>query len=192
MQTARLILSAGCDTHGTMPRHRDERLALRFPGLYRRLVRYVAAQPPGSLFRRRVLKRMVSRSQESFSRGDIEVALLISHPDVEIRAIRWEALGLSERYHGHDGWRAFVRDWLAEWGDYEQAPEQLTDLGDRLIMRTKAAALGKRSGVAVVLGVCYCVYFTDGQITRWDVAPSWPDLAKELGLDDAAQLATST
>ena len=134
---------------------------------------------------------MVSRSQESFSRGDIEVALLIADPEVEIRAVGWEALGLSERYHGHEGWRAFVRDWLAEWGDYEQVPEQLMDLGDRLILRTKATAQGKRSGVSVVLSVCYCVYFADGQITRWDVAPSWSDLADELGLDDAAPPAAS-
>lgn len=86
-----------------MPRHRDERLALRFPGLYVRLVRRVMALPPGSTLRRRALKRIVSRGFESFSRGDIEVALLNTHPEVEMRNIGWEALGLSARYHGHDG-----------------------------------------------------------------------------------------
>lgn len=191
LAAARLVPGAGWDTRCTMPRHRDERLALRFPGLYRRLVRRLSALPPGSPVRRRALKRMVSRSQESFSRGDVEVALLITDPDVEIRSIGWEALGLSAHYHGHDGWRAFVRDWLAEWGSYDQVPERVIDLGDRLILHTKATARGRRSGAGVVLRVCYCVYFTDGQITGWDVAPSWPVLAEALGLDDAAQTAAS-
>jgi ketosteroid isomerase-like protein len=172
-----------------MPRHLDDRLALRFPGLYRRLVRGVMALPPGSALRCRALERMISRGFESFSRGDVEVALLTADPEVEIRTIGWEALGLSAHYHGHEGWRGLARDWLAEWGDYEQVPEQLIDLGGRLILRTKATARGDHSGARVGLGVCYCFYLTGGRITGWDVVPSWSDLVEELGLGPGSEIA---
>jgi hypothetical protein len=77
-----------------MPRHRDERLALRFPGLFDRLLRRVLALPVSPL-RQRVLKRLASRGFEAFSRGDAETCLLFFHPEVEIHFIGGEALGLS-------------------------------------------------------------------------------------------------
>jgi ketosteroid isomerase-like protein len=163
-------------------RHLEERLALRFPRLSRLLLSGIMALPPGSPVRRRALKRFFSDGFESFSRGDVEVALLSCDPELEVRLIGWEALGLSPRYHGHDGWRALTRDWLAEWRDYELTPEQLIDAGDRLIVRTRATARGPHSGAEVVVSVGHCFYLSEGRITRYDVYRDWSELSEALGL----------
>jgi hypothetical protein len=77
-----------------MPRHLDERLLLRFPSLARLLLRGLTWLRPGSAVRRRLLKRMVSRGLEAFSRGDLDPALLVMHPEVDIRLIGENLLGM--------------------------------------------------------------------------------------------------
>jgi hypothetical protein len=160
----------------------DERLALRCPHLARLLFAGVMALPPGSPVRRRALKRFLARGFQSFSRGDVEGGLLISDPELEVRLIGWEGLGLSPAYHGHDGWRALTRDWLAQWENYELKPVQLLDAGDRLIVRTTATALGAHSGAEVAVSVGHCYYFTNSTLTRYDIYREWSALTKALQL----------
>ena len=159
-----------------MPRHRDERLALRFPGLYDRLMRRVLALPVGSPLRQRVTKRLASRAFEAFSRGDTESVLLAFHPEVEIQVIAGKALGLSAHYRGHEGMRAWMRDWRSVWGDYDEVLEQLIDLGDSVITRSKINVRGERSGVEVTHTAGSQAHFTEGKITRWDAYVDWSDL----------------
>ena len=165
-----------------MPRHLDERLALRFPALYQRLMRRAAALPVGSPFRQRLLKRIASRGLEAFSRGDAEPVLLLFHPDVEINFIGGEALGLSTHYHGHEGVRAWIRDWRSQWGDYDEVVEQLIDLGDGLVTRTKITTRGERSGMELTRTAGNHFHISDGKVTRWDAYFDYERAATDLGL----------
>jgi ketosteroid isomerase-like protein len=170
-----------------MPRHRDERLALRLPGLYDRLLRRVLALPVGSPLRQRVLKRLARRGFEAFSRGDAETVLLLFHSEVEIHFIGGEALGLSPHYQGYEGVRAWIRDWRSKWGDYDEVLEQLIDLGDSVVTRSKINARGERSGVEVTHTAGSHFHLTDGKVTRWDAYFDWSDLVAAEALEDAAQ-----
>ena len=134
-----------------MGRHLDERLALRAPRLYRQLARLVQALPPGSSIRRRALKRTVARCWAALSRADDEIIYRLAFDrDIEFNIIAGygQAIGLAERYHGHDGWREFIRLWRAEWGGQhiQHPPEALIDLGDRLVTRVRLSARGAISG----------------------------------------------
>jgi ketosteroid isomerase-like protein len=173
-----------------MPRHRDERLALRFPGLFDRLLRRALVLPVSPL-RQRVVKRIASRGFEAFSRGDAETCLLFFHPEVEINFIGGEALGLAPHYQGHEGVRAWIRDWRSQWGDYDEALEQLIDLGDSFITRSRISARGERSSVEVTHTAGSHFHFTDGKVTRWDAYFDWSSLVAAQTLEDTAQPAAS-
>jgi ketosteroid isomerase-like protein len=95
---------------------------------------------------------------------------------VEIHYIGGEALGLSPHYRGHEGVRAWMRDWRSQWEDYDEVVEQLIDLGDSLITRSKINARGERSGVEITHTPGSHFHLTDGKITRWDAYFDWSDL----------------
>ncbi len=170
-----------------MTRHRDERFALRFPGLFDRLLRRVLALPLGSPLRQRAVKRLASRGFEAFSRGDAEAVLLLFHPEVELEIIGAEAVGLSGHRRGHEGVRSWMRDWRSQWGDYDEVLERVIDLGDSWITRSRINARGDRSGVELTHTPGGHFYFTDGKITRCDVYFDWSNLVRAEMAGDAAQ-----
>ena len=171
-----------------MARHWDERLLLRFPGLARLLGRRLTSLPVGSPIRRRALKRFVSRVYEAFSRGDSAPILLLVHPEVDIRPFAAEltGIGLPLHPHGHEGVLAWIQAWRDEWADYDERPEEVIDLGDRVIVRSTISARGQHSGVPTNRTVGNCLYLTDGLVTRWDPYINWTDLVKAHGLDRPA------
>src|SRR5882762_8094100 len=110
-----------------MGRHLDERLALRAPRLYRRLLKLALGLPPGSPVRRRALNLLTARGWEALSRGDDEIVLLVFDRDVEFNVIGddFRALGFAERYRGHEGWLEFIALWRASWVFLQHTPEQV-------------------------------------------------------------------
>jgi ketosteroid isomerase-like protein len=172
-----------------MPRHPEERLALRFPALYNRLLRRGMTLSVGSPLRKRFLKWAASRMFEAFSRGDAETFLLPFHPEVEIHFMGGEAIGLSAHYQGHEGVRAWMRDWRSQWGDYDEVVEQVIDLGDSVIARSKISTRGERSGVEVTRTAGNRVYLSDGRITRWDAYFDYERALTDLGLSSEATTA---
>ena len=173
-----------------MGRHLDERLALRAPRVCRRLASLVQALPPGSPIRRRALKRMVARGWAALSRGDDEVVLLAFDHDVEFNIIGGyaQALGLAERYHGHEGWLEFIGLWRAEWAGSQitHTPEAMIDLGDRLVMRVTLTARGATSGADVAMTMGIVSWVADGTIARQDNYTEWAECGEALGLDEVA------
>jgi ketosteroid isomerase-like protein len=171
-----------------MGRHLDERLALRAPGLYRRLFKPLLALPTGSALRRRVLKRQVARGFEALSREDDEVALLAYDDDAEINIIgdEFRALGFAERYHGHQGWRDYLQLWRAEWVSARYTPEAVIDLGDRLVVRVTSTGLGASSGAEVTHSWGSVYYLGDGAVVRQDFYWDWSECVEALGLDAIA------
>ena len=117
--------------------------------------------------------------------------MLPFHPEVEIHFIGGEAIGLSAHYQGHEGVRAWIRDWRGHWGDYDEVLEQLIDLGDSVITRSKINAGGERSGVEVTHTAGSHFHFADGKITRWDAYFDWSNLVAAQTLGDPAQPAAS-
>lgn len=71
-------------------------------------------------------------------------------------------------------------------GDYDEVLEELIDLGDGLITRSKINARGDRSGVEITHTAGSYFHFTDGKVTRWDAYFDWSSLAAAETLEDAA------
>jgi ketosteroid isomerase-like protein len=171
-----------------MGRHLDERLALRAPWLFRRLMKLLMALPVDSSVRRRATKWIGERGWAAFSRGDDEVILLIADRDVEVNNIDFPALGLAECYHGSTGLLEFGRLWRAEWegSQITHTPEALIDLGDRLVWRVRLTARGATSGVSVDQTCGFVQWWADGALVRSDAYWQWSECIETLGLDEVA------
>jgi ketosteroid isomerase-like protein len=69
-------------------------------------------------------------------------------PEFELVAIRSLLDGLP--YHGHTGFRRFMRDMADEWTEWSVKPEEFRDLGDgRVLVLARFEGRARASGVEV-------------------------------------------
>jgi ketosteroid isomerase-like protein len=69
---------------------------------------------------------------------------------------------------GHDAVRESLAHWKADWDDYEVMPQELVDMGDRVLATVRLRGRGRGSGVEIDARF-YDVYtLRDGRIVRMD------------------------
>ena len=131
-------------------RRPEERLGVRFPRVLAMLTRALMKRPPHARLRKRAIRRIVQHGIQAANRRDYASSFALYHPDVELVVptglieIGFEPLvrGLEAR------WR-FEVQWQTEWGDYRYEPEELRDLGERVLVMGRTRGRGPSSGVAV-------------------------------------------
>jgi 3-oxoadipate enol-lactonase len=120
-----------------------------------------------------ILKRAMSQqnielvrgSLEAFGRGDIEGALAIAHPDLVSSRVHPDGAV----FHGHDGFRQLLADWLQGFAEWSFRADEYIDAGDHVIVHQHQWARGAGSGV-VVEGDFWMVYaIAEGKVTRFDI-----------------------
>src|ERR1044072_9876569 len=94
---------------------------------------------------------IVRRVYEAAARGDTETVLELYDPDVEWDSYRSPVGTLMGRglYHGHDGLRAFFREYYDAWERLEDSGEELIDAGDRVVSAGITRSRGRASGLEV-------------------------------------------
>jgi ketosteroid isomerase-like protein len=131
-------------------RHLEERLGLRFPAALALVSRAFWRLPPRSRLRRAVIRRVVQLAYEATNREDYEAAFGVYHPDVELMVpAQFTALGFDTRYRGRQERIDFQRRWTAEWGEVRFEPEEVIDLGSRVLVIARMTGSGLGSGAAV-------------------------------------------
>ena len=106
-------------------------------------------------------------------------------PHVEVSLSGAEALGLADRYHGHEGWRQFYADFVESFTDLRYVVKRVLDGGNRLVFEFDFHAKGKASGAEVVLRVPTAVRLSPrGKIERQDLfwQGTWEDAMEAAGL----------
>jgi ketosteroid isomerase-like protein len=135
----------------------EERLAVRYPGFVDLWARMIALLPPTSRLRQALLARTVQNGLAAYDRGDIEAIILAFHPDAEFQAPpdhgREGILGFKPSYRGHHGYREFNADWRSAWEALRVEPQELIDLGDRLLLLARMTGLGRGSRVSITQNV---------------------------------------
>jgi ketosteroid isomerase-like protein len=161
----------------------DERLFVRFPVLFRRFGDIWMRLPPRSRLRRLLLTRLLQRGCASGNRRDFEVMCAGLDPDIEYRAPR-EGLppDLDAVMHGHDGYLQVWRYWLDAFEDIRFEPEEVLDLGDRILVTSHLRGRGSGSGVDVSRQVFQVIEFRRGLAVRQE---DFQD--REKALEAAAQ-----
>ena len=98
----------------------------------------------------------------SFLTAEVDEALGYAHPDIVWNPTEEIAA------EGHGAVRASLERWKKEWHDYELIPEELDDMGDRVVATVRVRGRGRVSGIEVDARF-YDVYtLRDGMIVRMD------------------------
>jgi ketosteroid isomerase-like protein len=145
----------------------EERLGVRFPAALALLNRAVLRLPPRSRLRRAITRRAVQLAYEAANRGDYEAAFMLYHPEVELTVPpQFTALGLDTRYRGRQERIDFQRRWNAEWGEVRFEPEEVIDLGARVLLIARMTGSGLGSGAAVENEWANLITFSAGRVIR--------------------------
>ena len=107
---------------------------------------------------------------------DLDEALRYADPGVV-----WNPVEESTA-QGHDAVRASTARWKSEWDDCELIPEEMVDMGDRVVATVRYRVRGRASGIEVEAR-CYDVFtLRDGKIVRMDQFTDQSDALEAVGL----------
>jgi ketosteroid isomerase-like protein len=87
-------------------------------------------------------------------------------------------------FYGHDGVRAYWRNWLSAWSDLEFETEALLDAGDDVVLLIRnQRQWGRSTGIEAKMPP-YAMVFTlrDGKVTRWRIFPDHASALEAAGL----------
>jgi uncharacterized protein len=87
---------------------------------------------------------VVRTTMQALARGDAETALAMLHPDVRFDAT---ARPDGRVWHGRDGVRRAMVEWIGAWNDYRLELEEFIDAGDRVVCLWTERGRAKHSGV---------------------------------------------
>lgn len=107
---------------------------------------------------------IVRRMYDSFARRDFEGVFSCLHPEIVFSQPAMEPG--AGTYHGHEGVNEAMNKWAGAWDDYRVEAEELTDLGDHVLARTRHYGRGKGSGVEVQQQIFQLLTLRDGKIVR--------------------------
>jgi ketosteroid isomerase-like protein len=126
-----------------------ERVALRYPRPVALLARGFSRLHVRSRLRQAIVRRAVQLGIDAVHRGDYEAMFALYHPDIElINPPQFVGLGLDLVVRGREERIRFQRRWHAEWGEVRYEPEEVIDLGDRVLMVGRIKGSGLGSGAA--------------------------------------------
>jgi ketosteroid isomerase-like protein len=146
----------------------DERLRVRFPGLFHRLGAITLRLPPRSRIRQALMARLIARAYAAANRRDFELVLTFNDPGAYEYRPSADLLppDMAAAYHGHAGYREFWRYWLEAFEDIRWDPEQILDFGSSALVTTRQSGHGSGSGVAVSEPVFQLFTFRRGLVVR--------------------------
>jgi ketosteroid isomerase-like protein len=85
-------------------------------------------------------------------------------------------------YHGVQGFRDFLRDWLEPWDEYEFQLQELREVGDKVLVLARQAGSSHASGVRVEMEVAHVLTYHRGKNIRMEIYASPHDGLQAVGL----------
>ena len=155
----------------------DQRLRIRFPWVAHASAPLFGMLSPSSRVRQALLWRGVRLGLEAFNRRDVDAALAAATytPDFEYFPPREgvEAGFFEPWYRGPEGYRKFMSTWSVVFGaDLRVEPEELIDLGDRIVLLGETPGRGQASGIPVTAKLATVWVLKHGKVIRlqayWD------------------------
>ena len=144
----------------------DERLFVRFPGLYHLLADRLMRLPLGSRLRRWFVTNSVVRGCAAANRRDFDLMLMGWADDIDYRAVEG-ALDDQGPIHGKDALRAYMHDWIDTFDQFTVEPLEVIDAGqDQAVAVVRFGGRAKLSGVEVDLTFAALYAVRDGKVAR--------------------------
>lgn len=123
---------------------------------------------------------LAHRNNEAFKRGDWEAVAASLDPDV---LLRLDPTWPEQRIYGRAAVVDFFRSASETLGPASWIDE-ITDLGDRLLIRVRYATRGQRSGIETDLGWSEVITYRDGCIVFVEYFLGHDDALKAVGLEE--------
>ena len=128
---------------------------------------------------------LVRAAWEAWERGDMEAIFAFYDREIVWDMTHYELPGGSGVYHGHDGVRQFMREWLAPFESYYARPEEIIDAGEAVVVRLRQGGRGKQSGLEVKMPPYWLVYrLRDGRAVRIEFYRDQAEALKAVGLEE--------
>jgi ketosteroid isomerase-like protein len=167
----------------------DERVWARLPALIPISTAAILRLPRRSRIRQALVLYWVRRSYEIVNRRDFELALAAQDQNV---LISWtaEAGGpiapdlVGREFHGHEGFRRAWEAWLEAFEDLRVEPEEVSDLGDRLLIGVRLVGRGTASGVPVEQRGFTLYTFRGGKVVRQEFFVDRDELSRPRPIRD--------
>jgi len=161
----------------------DDRLAVRFPVVYRLVADLLLQLPPRSRLRRSMLARRIRRAYAAANRRDFDLVLAGWDPKSEYRpSADLTPPDVEPVFYGHDGMRQLWRYWLEAFQDIRWEPEEILDFGQKVLVTTEQRGHGSGSGVAVSEPVFQLFTFRGGLVLRQEDFLHRPKALEAAGL----------
>ena len=87
-------------------------------------------------------------------------------------------------YEGVDGARAFLREWIDAWEDWELELEALHDAGDRVVALVRQRGRSKEGGMPVEMAFAQVWTLRDGKQARTEVYSERAEALAAVGLSE--------
>jgi ketosteroid isomerase-like protein len=128
----------------------------------------------------------VRRLYDAVAHRDSDAVLALYDQEVEVDMSRAPCGDLVGKrfYHGHDGFRAFYREWYDAWETVESEMEELIDAGDRVISVETTRGRGVASGAAVEVQNCGIWTIRGGTIVRVEWIEEREEALEAAGLSE--------
>lgn len=104
---------------------------------------------------------LATRALEAWNTNDIDLALTCTAAGAELFPVITGKL-VGEPYRGHDGLRAWFRDYIDVFDEFHVTSDEMRDFGDRVLMVGRVHAKGHDSGVELDQPFAFCAWFRDG------------------------------
>jgi ketosteroid isomerase-like protein len=113
---------------------------------------------------------LVRQGYEAMNSGDLETALAMFDPEVEIHLAKdagtvW-GLDFQETYHGIEGFGQFMATLSEAWEEFGWEATGYRDAGDRVVVDIRMTARGRGSGIELDQGMVHVLDVRDGKLIR--------------------------
>jgi ketosteroid isomerase-like protein len=102
---------------------------------------------------------------DAWERGDLAGMFELIDPQIVSRQFP-EQIDVRD-YHGHDGVREVMEDWIGTWEDWKIELLDVREVGDGAVLSLRQSGRGKSSGAAMDQPVWFVWGVRDGKVTRW-------------------------
>ena len=120
----------------------------------------------------------VRQGYEALNRGQ-EAAFDLLAPDIE-----WQPGAYAPeagRFTGREGFVGFVGSWRESFDPFRLEPQEMTVVGDRLIVLLRQSGRGRGSGVELDITTVHVWTIRDGLAVGWAAYPNRPEALAAIG-----------
>ena len=125
---------------------------------------------------------LVLAAFDAYSRGDEPALLELVAADVVITQFP-EQVDVRD-YHGHEGFRQVMTEWIGSWDDWSIEISGARELGDLVLATARQRGRGVASGAPIDAEATFVFTVREGLIARWQMFSSEAQAIEAAGLPE--------